>query len=194
MALIVCKNCGKKISDTVEKCVHCGALQKETIVEKSEKSTSPKKDFFYYSKEEKAVLEKQFIKSDEWAFYYKNKEETFKRIKSLIGLITKAFFVYFIVMSVLMPKSPDAEPILLRDTEPALLGFMILAVAWILSMIVLIIISILSKIQRESIDRIIYHKKFQKWLYENHGITYEPIFDKDTQQKKFDNYNIEELS
>ena len=36
MALIICKHCGRKVSDTVSDCIHCGnSLQTEELVENS---------------------------------------------------------------------------------------------------------------------------------------------------------------
>ena len=32
MALIVCKKCGKEISDTIKKCIHCGQPPKKRNV------------------------------------------------------------------------------------------------------------------------------------------------------------------
>ena len=54
MALIVCKGCGKKISDTVEKCIHCGTPTLEPAPIEEEKKASdtdgkPEKLVKYYS-------------------------------------------------------------------------------------------------------------------------------------------------
>ena len=91
MALIICKKCGKKISDTNESCIHCGALiaEEEPILqvqpeETLEEDVSPNKEdtpvtkhaFNNLSEEDRLVLEREFVSSDKWARnYLKRKEE-----------------------------------------------------------------------------------------------------------------------
>lgn len=46
MALIKCKECGKKISDTVEVCPHCGITLDESICPKCKNEIDKDKDEF----------------------------------------------------------------------------------------------------------------------------------------------------
>ena len=79
MALIICKNCGKRVSDTAEKCIHCGASLAEELIEevkeeeiakeevnKVEKEEEGPKliDFAYYNTDDQLELQKEFNKSD----------------------------------------------------------------------------------------------------------------------------------
>ena len=83
MALITCKNCGKNISDTTEKCIHCGALvgvDVETTADsadnasvKTENKTEKKIKFLAMSDEDQIKLEEEFLDSDPDAFkWYKS--------------------------------------------------------------------------------------------------------------------------
>ena len=61
MALIVCKKCGKKVSDTLDKCIHCGApltddaeLPPEEETASSNQSEETKK-----KKEDRACIQKK---------------------------------------------------------------------------------------------------------------------------------------
>ena len=197
MALIVCKNCGKKISDSVDKCIHCGFLRSEITEEiKNEipkgnaiEKEKPQKDFFYYNKEEKAVLEKQFINSDKWAWKYRRKQDSFKKITVLtVGWVNLAFGVHFVIAL----ASPSLFTFTTETAWTAAVSVLLIGILWIASMIILVINSVLSKIHKGSINSIIYHKKFQKWLYENHEISYKPIFGKKKHQEQFESLNLDD--
>jgi len=111
MALIECKECGKRISDTTRVCIHCGAptcvskpdavgdsenTQKQSQngvahdVENKQKEseaqaekTEPKKIFQNLDKDTQCELEKEFWKVDKRAKKYKRRTETGKFIMLL---------------------------------------------------------------------------------------------------------------
>ena len=77
MALITCPHCGKQVSDTVERCIHCGALIKEQPPE-------PKR-YVDLSREEKDSLDAKFER--EHPEYSIRKAERKKKIQSAIYFI-----------------------------------------------------------------------------------------------------------
>ena len=80
MAIMICKNCGKKVSDTVEVCIHCGKdprTEPAMVVAEPIKKEEPEKvqqeieledespvDFFQLDEEEQLKLESEFLKED----------------------------------------------------------------------------------------------------------------------------------
>ena len=76
MAIIICKKCGKRVSDTVDVCIHCGQNPKEEIIEKIEevptKEIPEKKTVEYYdlSEREQIRLEAEFAQQDKSAKKY----------------------------------------------------------------------------------------------------------------------------
>ncbi len=52
MALIFCPNCGKQVSDTIDRCIHCGELIKE--------APPAPKDFSHLFKEQQVALDAEF--------------------------------------------------------------------------------------------------------------------------------------
>ena len=77
MALITCPHCGNQVSDTVERCVHCGELIKE-------KPPEPK-NYADLSKAEKDALDSEFVR--EHSKYSVRNAERKKKIQSAIFFI-----------------------------------------------------------------------------------------------------------
>ena len=84
MALIICKKCGKNISDTSTRCIHCGTpIKDEAETLKVESPAKPKNEtltpskklanFHKLSEDQQVALENEFLKSDKSARKYRRK-------------------------------------------------------------------------------------------------------------------------
>ena len=198
MALIICDNCGKKYSDSVEKCIHCGFLKEEVILEvpkpeekveeKTEQKAEPIKDYFLYNKKEKTALERVFINSDEWAYKYKRKDVLHEKTRIFCGIVLFLSLIY-------LPLAKIIYELFMKDKEmnleAILLGLVVIACTGAISIIILIINGIMERAHKRSLKRVIYYKKFQKWLYDTRKITFEPIFGSKVQQAQFDNFDLD---
>lgn len=199
MALIVCRHCRKTVSDTVETCIHCGGLIAEpinqpevTLPQETAAQTKSKKttiyDYSSFSDERKQKLEKAFLESDAWAYKYRHTGNELRSFKSLfcniilcLWLSATAFLLAFIFLADM--RAYDVNLILY-----ALAGAGIL---FAVSAIISIILFIVLKIRKNSDERLIYLKKYQKWLMEEKNVSYKPKFAKAQMQEVFNWINLE---
>lgn len=199
MALIVCKECGKKISDTSERCIHCGALtseQNSSLVTNSEKSDTkePKKseqkytDYHKMADNTKIQIEIEFLEQDSWAKKFRHK-----------GLELKAFKELFLIAAGLMPLVISITSIAARINDriadptafwTALCGCFGFAIIFA---IISKIFSFRLKRHNASYDVLIYEKKFQHWLRETKKIVYHPILWDEVTMDRFDAINLNKL-
>lgn len=186
MALIICNNCGKKISDTADECIHCGAKIRldvnekideieydieETEVENADKEYDLVK---YYSlpvdKQEK--LERDFRKSDKEAGAWKEKalnvESFIKASKAFLLISALVFFALRLFSDVLSGKLLD------KTNERAgicfavgLIGFV---VVFVISLIALGIAEAVRSLRFGKKKQYVYYRRFADWLLEKNVI------------------------
>ena len=203
MALIVCKKCGQKISDTVELCIHCGALiSGEPVVEKEE---SKDVDIPNQNKEEKMVqynyekydediriqLEQQFLTTDKWAKSFRRKGVEIEQFKSLFswGLILPALIVLVVkcCYSYIFKESYYNELFL----GIAIIGAISL---FAVSLILTVVLFFVGVAYKRSLNKYIYMKKYQRWLLEEKNVRYTPVFLDQKSKEKFEKLDIDNIN
>lgn len=203
MALTVCKNCGKTVSDTVETCIHCGgSINSETmeqnVYQQEETSTKTEAtdehnvyDYYIYSETRRVSLEKAFIESDKWAYNYRRIEEEIRKFKSLFETIilvtvwsSLALILAFIFIFDFKAYKEDLIYI-------ALAGSTIL---FVLSALMSFVLHFMIKARRNAPERLVYLKKYQKWLLDEKNISYKPVFKKKSSQEAFTNISIDKFT
>ena len=107
MALIVCKKCGKKVSDTLDKCIHCGApltddaeLPPEDETASSNQSEEAKKkkallSFDSLSEDDKTILEREFVKKDKWAYKHRRNVAEIPLFSATVWVVIAGFYLIF---------------------------------------------------------------------------------------------------
>ena len=177
MALIICNHCGKKCSDTVDKCIHCGAATKDFFTYHSdivtEEKTNNEKLTKYENlpKEEKTKLEMEFLKSNPTALKYRRKGLEIKKFGSL------AFWLILIGQILLLVQEYTLNTFfdgivyneMLLETSYYFLGGIL--IVWIVSFVFLIYLAISYK---NKINRLMYLKKFKIFLLEEKEIDFTP--------------------
>ena len=63
-----------------------------------------------------------------------------------------------------------------------------------MSALAMFTLSIVQAVRKNSDDKIIYIKKYQKWLLEEKNISYKPKFAKKQMQETFDSINLEKIA
>lgn len=198
MAIIVCKNCGKKVSDTVDTCIHCGhnpneevvetveqAVVKETQEEKTEEKTI---DFNELSNEEQLKLETEFLKEDKWAKkYMRNRIE--------LSSYAKPIFLYPILLYIVLRLLHSFTDIFYEANvinKDAEFIAIVSGIGLATVCITMFAYSILKKVYNVVIHaRYIYYRKLQKWLYEKKNISFFPKLRTLRQKALFESIIIE---
>ena len=181
MALIICKHCGRKVSDTVSDCIHCGnSLQTEELVENSapiveDKFIEPeKKSFNALNSDTRYALEQEFLTVDKKALKIKRTEAEFKKFSSLCSTMIFLGLALILISRFVAQRIFKGE---IYDEKMLLVGACLIIFGLIGGGIVCGIINIVLKIiYKRSAKRCIYLKRFQIWLYETKDLRYEPIF------------------
>lgn len=192
MAIIICKNCGKKVSDTVDVCIHCGNNPKEenknNVIEVSNEFAEVKTvEFDDLKEKEQLKLEAEFVKHDKWAKRY---------MLDVIELPSFGRLLYYPAIAFVILR------ILHRLTEVFATGELIneeLSVIAAISGIGLVVLSLCTffySVVKRIYNRItqahlIYLKKFQKWLMDNQNISYYPELKNLRQKAAFESINIQ---
>ncbi len=196
MALITCKNCGKKIRDTAKKCVHCGAqINKNEDIQVQENSTThigeeistqeenEKILFQQLKNEEKTKLVKEFWKSDKQAYSYIVGNQISKKlnISFVLRYIPIMLFPLFFVN--------------VLNLKPQSLKLIIFFYGITMSIIIIeiIISSVLKRKYEKKAKNYAYKKRFKIWLEENKNIIYYPIFLDKKEQRIFEEINIKKV-
>ena len=172
MALIVCKACGKNVSDTVKKCIHCGAeiKKEENIVKEEVKMQEVKKErkspksmsgkFFSLDYGMQDKLETEFLKSDAKAFKYKRRIIEFKKFEAIANVgFFACLFASLIVRLLTGINAMEIVNVEMYNLAVTLFkGIMIFCGA------IFVISLIFDIVHDRSIKRLIYIKKFKNWL------------------------------
>ena len=202
MALTVCRHCGRTVSDTVETCIHCGGILAEPVVEpeilqpqdaqpQAEAEEQVVYDYFLYSEEQRKNLELAFLESDAWAYKYRHTGIELEKFKSLFGDIMAGLFIPAAALLLAFCFIFDMEAYSVDLIKTALMGGGIL---FAVSLPTMLVLSIVIKVREKSEDKLIYIKKYQKWLLEEKSISYGPKFAKTQMQELFDSINIDKLT
>lgn len=198
MAIIICKSCGKKVSDTVDVCIHCGKNPKEEIVQTAEKPneeevTSEKTiEFYDLSEKERLALETEYIQQDKSGKkYLLDVFELTSYMKPLffypilaIPLLRLVFFLSEVFNLPICESNVQNE---VFSTIAAISGIGLIALCACMFLYGLFK-KIYNLITRA---RFIYFKKFQKWLAENKNIHFYPELKSARQKAVFESINIE---
>ena len=199
MALITCKICGKKISDTVKKCIHCGSeitlnevieIQENTIIQTSEESSPQNLEeedeellFSDLKNDERKILVKEFWESDKQAYSYIVGNQIAKKFH--LGWYLRylpPYLIFFVFLFVLK----------LRPQNIKILIFTIVTILS-LTIIEIIISAILKRKYENKAKKYAYKKRFKIWLEENKNIIYYPIFLDKKEERIFEEINIKKV-
>ncbi len=202
MALIICEKCGKKISDTVPKCIHCGAVvkketndrtcsQKEEVKKPLEKNVAKvqlKAQYFSLDSSTQNKLEKEFLAQDKKAMKFKRKEIEFKKFSALGNFALYASAFCILGIRVLLTKVLGVTEFF--NAEYAGIGAAGLFVTLGLGILISIFSFVGKTIFNRSTKKYIYMKKFQRWLKRDKDIDYDPIFVTNSEKSIFDQIDL----
>lgn len=197
MALINCSKCGKKVSDKAEKCIHCGATLKEEKVEllkKEEKQVTKvenKKNvikFFSLNRESQTRLEQEFISTDVKLMKFKRREIELEKFSHLGNCFINFGFFCFLGLSLIITFLLNGE---VYRPNIASIGGILLVISMGLGVLIKIY-NLISKIMiKTSSKKLIYLKKFEKWLKDNKEIEYSTIAMTSREKEIFDKIDLE---
>lgn len=169
MAIIICNSCGKKVSDTVDVCIHCGQNPKEETVKTDERASAEETskavtiDFNKLSDEEKKKLEIEFLKEDNWSKkYMRNRFELLSYAKPIF-FYPILLFIIFRLLSTFTDIFIGADVVNKGATVIAAVSGIGLTVVCC----AMFVYSILKRIYNfVTHARYIYYRRLQKWLNE----------------------------
>lgn len=198
MALIECKECGKRISDTTKVCVHCGAptdiSKNEVLTEKHVEAELSKNkesvDIFQnldYTRQ--CELEKEFWSVDRRAEKYKKRSEKAHGTALLIVgyfflLLFSLFFSSFQMLGFFEGgwiKNWEIYNLFFYEgfpLFPCLVGITLLSLV------------IISSLRCNKKKEALYKKQFQRWLRTEKNIEYIPQFNTEREKKIWDSMSI----
>ena len=194
MALIVCNNCGKKISDTTKQCIHCGAktfLDIENQGAENEQNKAKKKLTEYYSLsyEEQQKLETEYLEIDKEAAAWFKFGETRDMCTKFAGriltvLIVLGMLIGFVSQGLSTLFDPNDTAIMCLTI--GLCGFLLVSGICFLTIIVGLAIKVVFFRQRK---QFIYFRRFDLWLREK-NIIFDIVFITDSQKNLYENLDI----
>ncbi|MBR2871173.1 MAG: zinc ribbon domain-containing protein [Clostridia bacterium] len=198
MAIITCEKCGKKISDTTSKCIHCGAMLKK---EQEAKVLSVKEEvkvpldktqyntkFFSLDSAKQNKLEKEFLLQDKKAMKFKRRELEFKKFSSIGSFAVYISLLCILGVRLLLTKVLGVAEF--YNEEYAVIGAVGIFVTLGIGILILIINFICKIIYNRSIKKYIYMKKFQRWLGSNKEIDFNPTFITNTEQALYNQIDL----
>ena len=199
MALITCKTCGKRISDTAKACVHCGepleiehALSTDCCKKaeeniSSEKASDPMVKFQSLGEEQQEELVHAFWKADEIAMNYQKKTLILDHLKYCF-MIPLFLLPFISILVILVLRLHYQTPEALLYT----ISFSVIAlVAGRLKVFLFWIVEKLTVKRRER--RLAYEKRFHLWAKREKNIDYTPIFIRDTDRLIFEQINVDTI-
>ena len=192
MALIVCKKCGKNISDKSEKCIHCGQPLKEITeskeVDKAAKALENMPKFNALNGVTRRKLELEFIKTDKWAYVYRRRGVEIPKLGKF-ALAMPVFLAAGVAAVTIVAESVNNGFVLTPWLEKASFVFYALSASM---MAVAILLLIYNRIQYgNAINRMTYHKKMQAWLRDVKKVNYQPSFRTEREKCLFDEIEID---
>lgn len=193
MAIIICKKCGKKVSDTTDVCIHCGhPTHEEKSSDKEEKIKIEKNvyNFNSFAEDDKLILERDFLRADKWAMNYRTRKE---EISSFLAMLAITLFCLVLALKIVGYVNKDFFAGEIYNESFAAIAISCL-IALLALLLVISVYSVCMNINfKVTMARFIYMKKFQKWLKENKNIEYTPPFIKTKEKEIFEKINIDTL-
>lgn len=199
MALIKCRECGKSISDTTDKCIHCGAFVHKNAADESADENNSESinlgDFVIFKDlmaHKRIELELEFCHSDKWALKYVRKIQEPKSIQKIAGIADTFGFICIMLIILLAGTNPDWQP---YNYELFAAGIILGVCTGILGFVITILSLILQHIHARSIKKnLYYHKKLQVWLRKEKNIIYYPDFATQKIKDKYDSITEDEVN
>lgn len=201
MALITCNKCGKKISDTVSNCIHCGALIKETAEIENQKN-EPLEDkniiskielpnFDELSEDHQIALENEFLKSDKRALKYKRKGVEMKKYATLAFWLLLIGRLLLLLQKYVIQKFFNGEVYKQEFIDLSEKFILMFVFIWIASIVMCLytVFSYKSKLKKH-----IYNKKFQNWLKEKKNIKFTPSLISEKDRIMFEQIDINTMN
>jgi len=204
MALIICNNCGKKISDTTSECIHCGAKigfgakeefdepknveDVETVAEDEENEI-----FRFYSLpiEKQEALENEFLEFDTQAAEWQEKAAKVTKFYKISRLFLLLSAIALALLR-LIPKIFSIE-MFKDDNERAqiclVIGAIGYAVALIISFIAMASCSAVIKARFGKKKQYLYYKRLSNWLMER-DVVFDITFLSDSDEKMYNKIDV----
>ncbi len=184
MALITCKVCGKKFSDTLERCVHCNTIfNKELVIEEKQKCCD-KIDFYSLEVRQRHKLEEEFVCENKEAFKYLQKT-TYDKFASVVSKITLLMVFLYFCINIVLFAFVDIGNIEIEKEKYLIFSAVALIFAFVIMLFSNIIEIIIVVANKNSYKKYVYIKEYQKWLLEKKDIMYEPFFKKKVTKRFF---------
>ncbi len=187
MSLIVCPHCGKQVSDTVERCIHCGGafLKGEPKVSAT--------DFNTLDKEIRKSLEVEFQKGYPKYVCPHAKQNALKcrrkfKVCTIISYV--ACVIFFLILILVKTKVLDIDS---NDIKMMVVVLVALCAALVILISAACKISYKLKSKKLISQYLLYEKLFQVWLLHTNNIFKEVDFsDLSGKEKKyFENINTD---
>lgn len=179
MALITCPHCGKQVSDTVERCIHCGEILKKTY------SKPAQKNFSALPTSERKRLEEEFLTT--YSAYDYNSARNIARKTKKIAFVSR--IVLWVALAVLI----SLVCIFFNSKNTTILGILslILLIVLISSLVTWIVCVVIS--HKEHKMYLIYLRVFQEWLLKAKNIVWQVMFSETQYRDKryFENITID---
>ena len=205
MALIVCENCGRKISDTCLRCIHCGKEIEtdqsnnapQDIKENSNSShnTTEENDvviqednnnFSSLTEKEKGLLEEEFRKSDKWAERYVRKTTEFVKFRKMFYHLLISLIILIAVARLFIGEKGLLLEYLIVNFS-FLLVSLVCFVALFIICLGMFLYGVIGPICfMVTLKKYVYLKKFILWLSQEKNIKYAPVFTYKSERRKFE--------
>ena len=196
MALIVCENCGKKISDTTEKCIHCGALLKtlenkaddvNRIKEETAKEEKTRVNYLTLSDSEQMRLEEEFWEYDKEAFeWYVKMYQNRKPLDIPFFLETLGGLLVGVPVGIILKAILSGSA-----REFAMFGLMVSSFAVFVGYFSMSFGILFNSGAKKRRKQFIYQKRFQRWLKENKDMDFMPTLWKKGDELLFESVDID---
>ena len=204
MALIKCEKCGRTISDTTNKCIHCGEIvHKKNGYDAHDNSSSKDNsesiildDFTNYKDlmgHKRIELELEFCYSDKWALKYVRKIHEPISILKIAGIADTFGLACYMAVVILIYTNPSWQPY----NDKFFMGGIVLGIfTGIIGFATTILSLIFNKIHIKSVKKNLYYfKKFQFWLIKEKNIVFYPDYFATQEIKdKYDSITEDEIN
>ncbi len=185
MSIITCPNCGKRISNTIKKCIHCNTFldnySSEGKLELQPKQESSTVKYYHsLSKSEADALEKEFCSSNKIFEKYKKWEK--KQIRSF------KFIVFTLFLSIIM--------LLLTNSIVSTNTYLSLAIIFVFLIIEIITLVKSVKLGKSlKTKQLAYTKAYQNWLLKKKQINMVMRFSEKNLKEKnlFESINLDHI-
>lgn len=191
MALITCKECGNKISDTVDICIHCGSSLKvgETVIPKE---TVKAIRYESFTEQERWNLELEFLNESPRATKF------IRKLEGPRAHMTAAYFPFlimviaFIACMVYITNRPSGK-IEIQSAMYLFIGVAAVIILLVCNMIIFITGAIRRAVLQNSIQSHMYLKQYQVWLRDRKGISFVPLFANEKQKYIFESLDDNDI-